>query len=140
MESEYNDISSWIIILSPAGKYIGCPVVDNNPAFGPFALNEVVCLNPAYEIQITAIPVPVAPGQIALHREISALPFITTIHNSPLWIVPTAIQYMRDLHRDDVERYKGLVNQAAKMCLDMRLKESSIQLATSMPGGSKGRA
>jgi len=47
---------------------------------------------------------------------------------------------MRDLHRDDVERYKGLVNQAAKMCLDMRLKESSIQLATSMPGGSKGRA
>jgi hypothetical protein len=95
--------------------------------------DEWMTFSVIYELNSQLIPQPIrgpaGETQIALHRELSALPFFCTLEDeNPISLKPVGVQWMKDLHRKDRVRYKRLVADAKDLCLQARAKESNIML------------
>ena len=131
MESKSDDFNTWVVVMAAGGTFIGKPPnISKNELMDGRSFE----LNPAYQLQVHAMPIPAGPGQIQMRRELTCLPFFSTIRDAPLRVRPGVAQFMRDLHPGDVFRYKTLVNQATKLQKELQAQEAGIHLADKMPG------
>lgn len=124
--------------MALGGIFIGKPhitqkkeLTDGGPA---------VAFNPCFQIQMHAMPVPAGPGKVAMQREITCLPFITTLREAAVWIRPGVTLFMDDLQPADQARYKTLVDQARKLQEQLRAQDAGLSLADRMPGKPPGHA
>ena len=138
-----DDFDSWVIVISSGLTYIGKPVfgkeVEGTDPITQAEEGKFLKLSPAYQIQVSVIPMQTGKG-ITMQREITALPFLSTVRDAPLWVKPNVVQLIEDLQPQDKARYKGLVEQAAKFAQKLAEQDSGIQVTNRMPGGPEGRA
>lgn len=135
-----DDFDSWIVAVTGNNIYVGKPtpaVEIGAPIFDPKAAAEsgkFLRLNPVYQVQVTVIPLRDQQGNMKLQREITAMPFLCTIKDEPLWVKPDIIQRMSELEAADKNRYKSLVDQASALMTMLAAEAAGIATARQMPG------
>lgn len=124
----------WVVVTAAGKQYIGkvCEDTHVNNKRG-------MALDPAYELNVMNIPVPVPGGGMSLQRSISCLPIGATSHQARIYVYPTDIMYLDGLHEDDRREYMKMVDAAVRIAENSRAAKSGISLATSMPSrGGRG--
>lgn len=129
---QHDDFSSWAVVSVGNFYYVG-NIVDGLDAVGVFG-NPFVTLKPAFQVQMHTLPMQVRPGQISMQREISVMPFLTTLKDAPLHVRAEAIQLFSELDPSDKQRYIRLITEAMSLCLELSAKESGLQVAKRLPG------
>jgi hypothetical protein len=94
---------------------------------------KMIKLYPAYQIMVATIPQPTQEG-IQLKREITAMPFICTIRDEPIWVKAEVLQQMAELKDEDKARYKSLVDQANELMTQVSAQAAGLATARRMPG------
>jgi hypothetical protein len=141
METE-QDEDIWAVILTASGKFVGkltIPQLGIDTKLGRLARmvsairlmgeGEPLSFNPVYELNIHMIPVPVSANRVAMHREVTAVPFGLTLEPAPMHLCPTGLQFFEEMADNDKSRYTKLVEQAAKIAQEARASDAGITLA-----------
>lgn len=152
------DINDWVIVNSPAGRYLGRVSGDLNKSnLGDGAADlsvekfteeglkklreqvleavsngDVIKLEPAFDFMAPMRPVQTPDGRVAMTRDPIVTPPDFTLHAIPVYVKAAAIYFCADMKDQDKSTYKDLVRGGLQTALQARAQASGLTLA----GGS----
>lgn len=121
MGNEDLKLAEWIVVNSPAGRYMGKVgaghLRDNFLETKANVIKAIddgdhVELLPAFDFMAPMRPVPQPNGRVAMTRDPIVTPPDFTVEDMPVYVKATAVYFLGDLKEIDQKLYKELVTGA----------------------------
>lgn len=134
------DRGHWAVVTAVGGKkYIGCFNMELEDVLKSIEENRPMVLYQAFEFINATMPVQGPRGEVGMQRISQCAPPNNCIMPDQLWVRVGDAQFFGDMEPQNLERHKGLVEQAMAQSMQARLQSSNIVIPkVGLPPGIAG--
>ena len=128
------NITDWVVVNSPGGRYIGKPVdLTKEQVLEAVSNGDCLKLYPVLDFLAPMRPVQVRgpDGQpaMAMTRDPIVVPIDFVVHDIPVYVKAASVYFGTDMKEADKTTYKGFVQGALRQALEARAHASGLTLA-----------